>query len=105
VHSIALVHEFLHLMGTSVLDCSMCARAHILQNWLNLMKYDFVDLRVSFPKTPRSPQSEFYNSRYGRFGRTHRVLIIARFNFAAKASRTVLSPRFNGISPKCNLAT
>jgi hypothetical protein len=70
VHSIALVHEFLYLMDTSALDHSMCARLYILQNWPNLVKYDFVDLIVSVPKTLRSPQSEFYNSRYGQFGGT-----------------------------------
>jgi hypothetical protein len=49
------------------------------------VKYDFVDLRDSFPKTPRSPQSELYNSIYDRFGGSRRVQIIARLNFAAKA--------------------
>jgi hypothetical protein len=45
----------------------------MLQNWINLVKYEFVDLRVSFPMTPRSLQLEFYNSRYDRFGGTHQV--------------------------------
>jgi hypothetical protein len=99
VRSIALMHEFLHLMGTSALDHSMCTRVHILQNWPNLVRYDFVYLRVSFPKTPRSPQSKFYNSRYGHFGGTHWVRIIARPNFAAKAPRTVLSPILMALAP------
>jgi hypothetical protein len=38
----------------------------MLQNWINLVKYEFVDLRVSFPMTPRSLQLKFYNSRYDR---------------------------------------
>jgi hypothetical protein len=59
VQSISLVHEFLHQMGTIALDRKTCARAHILQNWPNLVQCDFVDLRDSFPNTPRSPQSEF----------------------------------------------
>jgi hypothetical protein len=69
------------------------------------VKRDFVDLQDSFLKTPRSPQSELYNSRYGRFGGSRHVQIIARLNFAAKALRTVLSPKVDGISPKCNLIT
>jgi hypothetical protein len=55
--------------------------------------------------TPRSLQSEFYNSRYGLFGGTRQVRIIFRLKFAANASRTVLSPTINGISPRCTLAT
>jgi hypothetical protein len=85
VRSITLVHEFLHWMGTIELDHKMCARVHILQNWPNLMKYDFVVVRVSCPKTPRSSQSEFYNSRYDHFGGSCRVRIIAQLNFAVKA--------------------
>jgi hypothetical protein len=69
------------------------------------VKCDFVDIRDSFPKTPISPQLELYNSRYGRFGGSRRVQIIARLNFAAKAPQTVLSPKVDGISPKCNLTT
>jgi hypothetical protein len=105
VRAISLVYEFLHQMGTIALNHKMCTRVHILHNWPNLVKYDFVDLRVSFPKRPRSPQSKFYDSRYGCFGGSHRVQIITRLNFVDKAPQTVLSPRFNDISPKCNLAT
>ena len=83
----------------------MCARAHILQNWPNLLKYEFVDLRVIFPMIPRSLQSEFYNSRYDYFGGTHQVQIIARLKFASNAPRTVLSPKIKGISLRCTLAT
>jgi hypothetical protein len=83
----------------------MRSSAHAFRISQIIVKYDFVDLRVSFPKIPRSPQSEFYNSRYGRFGGSRRVQIIARLNFAVKAPRTVLSPRFDGINPKCNLTT
>jgi hypothetical protein len=67
------------------LNIKTCVRAHILQNWAKLVKCDFVDLRDIFLKTPRSPQSELYNSRYGRFGGSHRVRIITRLNFATKA--------------------
>jgi hypothetical protein len=97
--------NFLHHMGIIAFERKTCVRAHILQNWPKLVKCDFVDIRDSFPKTPRSPQSELYNSRYGRFGGSHRVRIIAQLNFVAKAPRTVLSPKFNGISSKCNLTT
>ena len=55
--------------------------------------------------TPRSLQSEFYNSRYDHFGETRQVWIIIQLKFASNAPRTVLSPRINGISPKCTLAT
>ena len=55
--------------------------------------------------TPRTLQLEFYNSRYGHFGGTHRVRIIAQLKFAANALRTVLSPRINEISPRCTLTT
>ena len=57
----------------SSFDGYKCARVYILQNWPNLVKYEFVDLHVSFPMTLRSLQLEFYNSIYGRFGGTHRV--------------------------------
>jgi hypothetical protein len=67
------------------------------------VKFDFVYLQDSFPSTPRSPQLELYNSRYGHFGGSHLARIIARLNFAAKAPLTVLSPRVDGISPKCKL--
>jgi hypothetical protein len=33
------------------------------------------------------------------------VRIIAQLNFAAKAPRTVLSSKVNGINPKCNFTT
>ena len=55
--------------------------------------------------TPRTPQLEFYNSRYGFFDGTRRVQIIAQLKFAANASRTVLSPRINEISHRYTLAT
>ena len=55
------------------------------------MIYDFVDVRVSFLMTVRSPQSELYNSRYDHFGGTHRVQIIVRLKFVANALRTFLS--------------
>ena len=77
----------------------------MLQNWLNLVKYEIVDLCVIFPMTPRLLELVFYNSRYGRFGGTHRVQIIARLKFAFNASRTILSSKINGISPICTLAT
>ena len=64
------------------------------------MKYEFVDLRVSFPMTPRSLQSDFYDSRYGRFDGTRQVRIITQLKFASNAPRTVLSPRINEISPR-----
>jgi hypothetical protein len=105
VRSNALVQQIMHQMGIAVFERKMCVRAQMLQNWPKLVKCDFVDLRDRFPKTPRSPQSELYNSRYGHFGGSRRVRIIARLNFAAKAPRTVLSPRFDGINPKCNLTT
>jgi hypothetical protein len=83
----------------------MCDRSQTLQNLPNLVKYEFVDLRVSFPMTPRSLQSEFYNSRYGRFGGTRRVQVISQLKFASNAPRTTLSPRINVISPRCTLVT
>ena len=83
----------------------MCTRAHMLQNCPNFVKYDFIDPQVSFPMTPRKLQSEFYNSRYGLFGGTRRVRIIARLKFAATAPRTVFSPRINRITPRCTLIT
>jgi hypothetical protein len=55
--------------------------------------------------TLRSLQSEFYNSRYGRFGGTHRMQVIAQLKFASNAPRTTLSPRINVVSPKCTLVT
>ena len=56
MHSIALGHDFALAMGTSVLDHTIGrARAHMLQNWPNLVKYDFVDLLVSFPMTKNAP--------------------------------------------------
>jgi hypothetical protein len=95
----------MHQMGIAAFERKMCVRAQMLQNWPKLVKCDFVDIQDSFPKTPRPPQSELHNSRYGRFGGSRQVQIIARLNFAAKAPRTVLSPRFDGINPKCNLTT
>ena len=83
----------------------MCAWVHMLQNWSNFVKYDFLDLRVSFPMTPRTLQSELYNSRYNRFGGTCRVQIIARLKFAGNTPWTVLSPIINGMSPRCTLTT
>jgi hypothetical protein len=77
----------------------------MLQNWPNLVKYEFVDLRVSFSMTVISLQSEFYNSRYGHFGGTRRVQIITRLKFASNAPQTALSPRINVINPRCTLAT
>ena len=99
VRSIALEHKFASCGGHK------CAPSHILQNWPNLMKYEFVDLRVRLPMTSRSLQSEFYNSRYDHFGGTYRVWIIARLKFASNIPWTVLSPRIKGISPRCTLAT
>jgi hypothetical protein len=77
VRSNALVQQIIHQMGIDAFERTMCVRAQMLQNWPKLVKYDFVDLRDSFPKTPRSPQSELYNSRYDRFGGSRRVQIIA----------------------------
>jgi hypothetical protein len=57
----------------------------MLQNWPNLVKYEFVDLQVRFPMTLRSLQSELYNSRYDRFGGTSQVRIIAQLKFASNA--------------------
>ena len=122
VRLIVLEHDFALAMGTSALDrtigaidrtcaciCSYgghkCVRAHMLQNWPNLFKYKFVYICVIFPMTPISLQSEFYSSRYGHFGGTRRVRIIARLKFASNAPRTVLSSKIIGISLRCTLAT
>ena len=55
--------------------------------------------------TPRMLQSEFYNSRYDLFGRTHWVRIVSRLKFAANAPQIVLSTRINKVSHICTLAT
>jgi hypothetical protein len=106
VRSFALEHAFSSADGRKC-DRShyMWDRAQMLQNLLNLVKYEFVDLQVSFSMTPRSLQSEFYNSRYGRFGETRRVRIIAQLKFASNAPRTASSPKINVVSPRCTLTT